>query len=110
MHKGRGQCAPLDASSSSRSSHSTPCFALPLCALLAVQRVSVAFCFPHTDTSTGLLCVREKLFAQRAPGSNCLLQTDSSKLGAIGLVRVLYLFRGGRDEAFAMRWTYQYLK
>lgn len=59
MHKGRGQCAPLDASRWSRS-HSTPCFALPLCALLTVQRVSrLQFaCLTLTRTRGCCVCGR----------------------------------------------------
>lgn len=101
MHQSRGHHARLDARSWSRS-HSTPCFALPLCAPLAAQRLSLLhFAFPHTDTSTRrLLCVREKLLAPRAPGRNCLPPKDLCKLGVIGSRRVLFSYRGGKTRSF----------
>lgn len=113
MHKGRGQRAPLDASSWSRS-HSTPCFALPLCALCSLCSVRLGcISLPsHWHEHRGcLLCVREKLLAQRAPGSNCLLQTDFVQAGSSRARRVLFLFSSGKiTKRFAMRWTHQYLK
>lgn len=72
-------------------SHSIPCFALPLCALLAVQRASpLHFSFLTLTRTQGCCCVcacvcGRSCLQRAAPGSNCNTRICPSREQSVGL-------------------------
>lgn len=104
MHKGwgGGQFEPLDASCC--WSDSTPCFALPLCALLAVRRVRLR-CVPLRSHWSGQLCAR--VTEREVVGTDrtgFLLHEDFFQLGLVSLLFFFlwYLFEK-EDEVDASK-------
>lgn len=85
--------APVCEQLKSQPLHSVFCPTLVRSARCAAC-VSVAFRFPRADTNAGLLCVREKLLAEKAPGSQLSPPNGFVQAGRKRTRRVVFLDEG----------------
>lgn len=78
-----------------------PCALCSLCSV-CLRCISLS---SHRHKRRAAVCVREKLLAQKAPGSQLSPPNGFVQAGSNRTQWVLFFFSRGSYEAFAMRWT-----